>query len=128
MSEIAEIRQSLAAGSVNPRDLKMRLARDIIGQIDGAAAATAAEENFVRVHQKRDLPEEIANHAISEPTNILDLIVAAQMAPSKSEARRLIGGGGVRINGNKVEGFDLVLEPGSNAVIQVGRRRFVRVV
>lgn len=128
MEEIAEIKGAMAAGSVNPRDLKMRLAREIISQIDGAQAATDAEANFVRVHQKRDLPEEIPTFAIDAPTNILDLIVAAQMAPSKSEARRLIGGGGVRVDGEKVDGFDLQLEPGANAVVQVGRRKFVRVV
>ncbi|MGB9632792.1 MAG: S4 domain-containing protein [Chloroflexaceae bacterium] len=50
------------------------------------------------------------------------------LAASKSEARRLIDGGGVRVNGERVEGYDLVLQPGANAVVQVGRRKFVRVV
>lgn len=127
MAEIAEMKQAMAAGGVNPRDLKMRLAREIIAQVDGAQAAAEAEANFVRVHQRRDLPEEIPVYTIEAPTNILEVIVAANLAPSKSEARRLIGGGGVRVDGERVDGFDLMLQPGSNAVVQVGRRRFVRV-
>lgn len=128
MTEIDEIRQAIAAGSVNPRDLKMRLASDIISQIDGAQAASEAEAAFVRVHQQRALPEDMPVHRLLAPATVVELLVLANLAPSKSEARRLIGGGGVRVNGEKVDSADHTLQPGSEAVVQVGRRRFVRVV
>jgi tyrosyl-tRNA synthetase len=128
MDEIREMQRAIKEGGVNPRDLKMRLAREIIGQIDGAQAAAEAEEHFVRVHQQRALPDEIPTHELQAPTGIVDVLVAAGMAATKSEARRLIAGGGVRVGGERVEGTELTLQPGAGAVVQVGRRRFVRVV
>jgi tyrosyl-tRNA synthetase len=128
LAELAEIRAALAGGGVNPRDLKMRLARDIVGQFHSPAAAAAAEEAFVRQFVQRELPTDIPEHALSAPASIVDLMVAAGLAASKSEARRLIDGGGVRVDGERVDGYDLSLVPGADAVVQVGRRKFVRVV
>jgi tyrosyl-tRNA synthetase len=127
MSEVEEIKHALANMTVNPRDLKMRLAREIVSQIDGAEAAAAAEAHFIQVHQKRDIPDDIATHELTEATNIVDLIVAVGFASSKSEARRLVAGGGVRLGDERIEAFDFAVYPGSNAVLQVGRRRFVRI-
>jgi tyrosyl-tRNA synthetase len=128
LAELAEIRAALAGGTVNPRDLKMRLARDIVSQFHSPADAAAAEEAFVRQFVQRELPADIPEHALSAPTGIVDLMVAAGLTASKGEARRLIDGGGVRVNGERVDGYDLSLSPGAGAVVQVGRRKFVRVV
>lgn len=128
MDEVREIGRVLKEGGANPRDLKMRLAREIVAQIDGPQAAADAEEQFVRVHQQRALPDEIPTHALQAPTGIVDVLVAAGMAASKSEARRLIAGGGVRVAGERLDNHELTLQPGAEAVVQVGRRRFVRVV
>ncbi len=128
LPELAELRQNLAAGSFNPRDMKMRLAREIVSQFHSPAAAQAAEESFVRQFVNRELPTEIPEHALAAPTPIVDLMVAAGLAASKGEARRLIDGGGVKVAGERVEGYDRVLAPGADAVVQVGRRKFVRVV
>ena len=128
LPELAELRQNLAAGSFNPRDMKMRLAREIVSQFHSPADAQAAEESFVRQFVNRELPTEIPAHALAAPTPIVDLMVAAGLAASKGEARRLIDGGGVKVAGERVEGYDRVLAPGSGAVVQVGRRKFVRVV
>ena len=128
LPELAELRQNLAAGSFNPRDMKMRLAREIVSQFHSPADAQAAEESFVRQFVNRELPTEIPEHALAAPTPIVDLMVAAGLAASKGEARRLIDGGGVKVAGERVEGYDRVLAPGSGAVVQVGRRKFVRVV
>jgi tyrosyl-tRNA synthetase len=127
MAEVAEIRQALGAGSINPRDLKMRVAREVVAQFHSPADAQAAEEAFVRQFVNRELPAEIPEHALSAPAPIVDFMVGANLAASKSEARRLIDGGGVKVNGERVEGYDLVLQPGSDAVVQVGRRKFARV-
>jgi tyrosyl-tRNA synthetase len=127
MAEVAEIRQALGAGSINPRDLKMRVAREVVAQFHSPADAQAAEEAFVRQFVNRELPAEIPEHALSAPAPIVDFMVGANLAASKSEARRLIDGGGVKVNGERVEGYDMVLQPGSDAVVQVGRRKFARV-
>lgn len=125
--EINEIQHALLHGT-NPRDLKMRLAREIVTQFHDAAAAKEAEEYFRRTVQRGEVPQDMPEHSINAPVNIVDLLAEAKLAPSKSEARRLIAGGGVRINGEKVESHDAVLEPDGAHVVQVGKRKFVRVV
>jgi tyrosyl-tRNA synthetase len=126
-AEIAEIQAALQAGN-NPRDLKMRLAREIVTQFHSAESAREGEDYFVRTIQKREIPEEMPEYRISDPTSIVDVLAGAQITASKSEARRLIAGGGVRVNGNRVENQDTLIEPGSEYVVQVGKRKFVRVV
>jgi tyrosyl-tRNA synthetase len=127
MDEVTEIEASLRGGA-NPRDLKMRLAREIITQFHDSQAAREAEAYFVRTIQQREIPEEMPYHQISAAINIVDLIAATGLAPSKSEARRLIAGGGVKLDGERVETQDLVIEPGDGQVLQVGKRKFVRIV
>lgn len=127
LTELQEMEAALSGGS-NPRDLKMRLAREIITQFHDAAAARAAESDFVTRFQKREIPQDMPQHAISAPITIVDLLAEAGLVASKSEARRLIEGGGVRVNGEKVEGQELQLTPGDEYVVQVGKRKFVRVV
>ncbi len=127
LTELDELRQSLDSGTVNPRDLKMRLARDIVSQFHSAADATAAEESFIRQFREREIPEDIPVHTLNVPVTIVDLMADSGLAASKSEARRLINGGGVRVDGTKVEQYELTLEPGADAVVQVGKRKFLRV-
>jgi tyrosyl-tRNA synthetase len=127
MAEIAEMQRDLAAGSANPMELKMRLARAIVAQFHSPAAAAEAEASFDRQFRRRELPEDMPVHRIAGPTNIIDLMVAAGLASSKGEARRLIDGGGVRVAGEKVEGYDVVISPETPVVVQVGRRKFVQV-
>jgi tyrosyl-tRNA synthetase len=126
--ELAEARSALAAGTVNPRDLKMQLAKVIVAQFHDAAAANEAEAAFVRQFVQRELPTDIPEYPLTEPSALIDLLVAAQLASSKGEARRLIDGGGVRVAGEKVDNYDYQLTPGAGVVVQVGRRKFVRVV
>ncbi len=127
-SELHELRQSLQAGSANPMHLKMRLAREIVGQFYSPPDATEAEQQFNLQIRGGGIPDEIPQHTLTEPTGIIDLMVASGLAKSKGEARRHIDGGGVRVNQEKISGYDLVLEPGANAVVQVGKRKFVRVL
>lgn len=126
LHEIDTMRGGLQQGA-NPRDLKMRLAREIITQFHDADAARAAEEDFVTKFQKREIPEDMPEHRISGVTTIVDVLAEAGLAASKSEARRLISGGGVRVDGEKVESIEATIEPSAPHVVQVGRRKFVRV-
>ena len=127
LDEIAQLKDELAGGRGNPMEWKKRLGRAIVAQFHSPADADAAQQAFERQFQRKEIPEDIPEHAIDGPTNVVDLMVAAGLAGSKSEARRLIDGGGVRVDGEKVEGYDLTLDPASPVVVQVGRRKFARV-
>jgi tyrosyl-tRNA synthetase len=126
-AELAEIANTMQAGNVNPRDLKMRLAREIIGQLYDANTARDAEAEFVQVFQKRELPTDMPTFTIQSPTPIIDLIMAANLAPSKSEARRLVQQGGVKLDDEKIDKVDAVI-PAKSAVLRVGKLKFVRLV
>jgi tyrosyl-tRNA synthetase len=128
MAEITEMRQSMDAGGVNPRDLKMRLGREIVTMFHGAAAAQDAEKEFVRIFQRRELPSDMPTVTLSAHTPLVELLLAANLAASRSEARRLIAQGGVEIAGEKVSDAQAVVPAQDGLVIQVGKRRFLRVV
>ncbi len=124
--ELAQIATDLRAGTVNPRDVKMRLAREVVGYIHSPEAAARAEEEFVRVFQRRELPTDMPEFTVPpDGLNIVDLMVQAGTAASKSEARRLIQQGGVRLDDVVVDSVDRLVEP-KDAILQVGKRRFVR--
>jgi tyrosyl-tRNA synthetase len=124
---IDELKRELAEGRGSPMEWKKRLAREVVAQFHTPADADAAQEAFERQFQRRELPADIPDFAIDTAINIVDLMVAAGLASSKSEARRLIDGGGVRIEGEKVERYDTIVGPERPVVIQVGRRKFARV-
>ncbi len=128
--ELVEIRATLAGGTVNPRDIKMRLAFDIVRQFHGLEAARQAESEFVRVFQQRDLPADMPTYLVdtSASISVLDLLTGAGLAQSNSEARRLIAQGGVRINDEKVEDVQSTIVPQDGAIVRVGKRKFVRLV
>ena len=126
-SEIADIQRALQTGSVNPRDLKMRLARELVTQFNGAEAARSAEAEFVKVFQKRELPTDMPTFGMAQPMPIVDLMMAANLAASRSEARRLVVQHGVRLDDAPVENVEEVI-PAKEAVLRVGRRKFVRLI
>ncbi|MGI6574620.1 MAG: tyrosine--tRNA ligase [bacterium] len=133
LEEIREIKRDLEQATVHPRDVKMRLAREIVSLYHSPADALRAEESFKAVFQKGDLPTEIPEIAIPEEflVNgkiwIVKLLAVLGLVSTNSEARRLISQGGVSINGNRVDdaGIELCPEPGM--VVQVGKRRFAKI-
>jgi tyrosyl-tRNA synthetase len=118
MADITEFRHILSTGQGNPMDIKKLLAGHVVTQFISADAAVRGRESFERQFQRREVPDEMPEYAISQPTAILDVLVASNLASSKSEARRLVDGGGVKINGEKVAGYDTLVTP--VAVIQKG--------
>jgi tyrosyl-tRNA synthetase len=129
-AELDEIRSALTRGTVNPRDIKMRLAYDIVRQFHGAEAARSAEAEFVRIFQQRELPTEIPAYQLAgaEPVSIIELLVSAGLAESSSEARRLVMQGGVRLDDEKVGDIHAPIAPRDGAILRVGKRRFVKLV
>lgn len=127
--ELERLKQGLADSSVHPRDAKMQLARAIITMYHGVEQAQAAEEHFKTVFQRRALPADMPEHAWrgSNPAAITDLLTETGLTVSRSEARRMIEQGAVRIDETKIEDVNLQVEVQAGMVLQVGRRRFVRV-
>jgi tyrosyl-tRNA synthetase len=125
LAEIAKLKAEVAAGR-NPKDAKVMLAKEITTRFHSAAAAEAAEADFQN-RSKGGVPDDIPEVALSGvPLGVGALLKQANLAPSTSEANRLIDGGGVRIDGSVVSDKGLKLGAGSY-VVQVGKRKFARV-
>ena len=124
-ADIAALKAEVAAGR-NPKDAKVALAKEITARFHSAAAADAAEQDFIN-RSKGGVPDEIAEVTLSgAPLGIGALLKAAGLAPSGSEATRLIDGGGVRVDSSVVSDKALKLHAGTY-VVQVGKRKFARV-
>ncbi len=125
LDEIAALRAEVAAGR-NPKDAKVLLAREITTRFHSAAAAEAAEQDFAN-RSKGGVPDEVPEISLSgAPLGIGALLKMAGLAPSTSEANRLIDGGGVRVDSSVVSDKGLKLDAGV-FVVQVGKRKFARV-
>jgi tyrosyl-tRNA synthetase len=124
-AEIAKLKAEVEGGR-NPRDAKVLLAKEITARFHDAAAAEAAEQDFVN-RSKGGVPDEIPEVSLSgAPLGIAQLLKQAGLAPSTSEANRLIDGGGVRVDQSPVSDKGLKLDAGTY-VVQVGKRKFARV-
>ena len=125
LGEIAALKAEVAAGR-NPKDAKVMLAKEITARFHSAALADAAEQDFIN-RSKGGIPDDIPEVRLAgAPLGIGALLKQANLAPSTSEANRLIDGGGVRVDGGVVSDKGLKLEAGSY-VVQVGKRKFARV-
>jgi tyrosyl-tRNA synthetase len=123
---IQKIKVELNSG-VNPRDIKMRLAKEITSLYQGIDEAQSAEEHFKSLFQKNEIPEDILELEIAAATSLIEVITNSKLVPSKSEARRLIAQGGVKINGEKAEDINKN-DLKNKDVIQIGKRKFLRVL
>lgn len=125
LEHIAQLKAEIAAGG-NPKHAKVALAKEITTRFHSAAAADAAEQDFTN-RSKGGIPDDIPELSLSgAPLGIGALLKQANLAPSTSEANRLIDGGGVRVDGNVVSDRGLKLDAGT-FVVQVGKRKFARV-
>jgi tyrosyl-tRNA synthetase len=121
-------KELLLPGKVNPRDYKVSLAFEIVKEYHGEKAAKAAAEDFEKKFVKKELPDEIPTVKLKKATMFLaDILVDTKLTESKSEARRLIEQGGVRVDGAVIGEREAVIEPRTGMVIQVGKRKFIKV-
>jgi tyrosyl-tRNA synthetase len=102
------------------------LAIEIVDRFHGGGEGIKAKEHFDRVHKQNQIPEDIPEFEI-EPMNIVDALVTTKLASSKSEARRHIKGGAVRINQEKISSADINLESSREYILQIGKRKFAKV-
>lgn len=123
--EIEAIEKDMAKGTLHPRDAKMKLAREIVSIFYSDEAALAAEAAFVRLFQQREMPEQMPEYQAPAGATVMDVLTGAGLVSSKSEARRLLEQKGIRLDGETLERGDVPFpHPG---ILQVGKRRFVRV-
>jgi len=128
-SQIDALRQQVVEGG-NPRDVKFELALELVGRFHGQAAAAAAQESFIKRHQKNEIPDNIEEVTVQAPDGALgiaNLLREAGLVASNGEAFRMIKQGAVRIDGERVEDRALEIPAGTTIVCQVGKRKFARV-
>jgi len=129
LEEIEEIKKNVNLTILTPKEAKIKLAREIVGIYHGKEVAKKAEKEFEKIFKERKLPSRIPEIKIKEKTlNILDLLVKTKLAPSKSEAKRLILQKGVKINGQTQKDWQKIIEIKKGMVIQVGKRKFIRLI
>src|SRR5262249_25799365 len=132
-AELREFEEGMAAGRINPRDVKMRMAREIVTEFHNAAAAREAEDAFKRQFQEAEWPTEMTTITLDGPTSLI-AVLAEQLGISKSSARLLITQGGVSLRpegaGGPTERITDVnfRVPAKNGVeIRAGKLKFLRV-
>jgi len=133
LRDVKAVESGLKSGSLNPRDAKARLAREVVKLWHGPSAASEAERQFERVFVEKDTPESIPEAPLNRDeltqgkVRVIKLLVLAGLVESNSEARRLISQGGVSINGDRINDVDADVPIKDGTVLRVGRRRFVRI-
>jgi tyrosyl-tRNA synthetase len=129
LQEIEQFKRDIDNGS-NPRDIKFLLAEEIIERFHDRDAAVKAREDFIARFQKGAMPDEMPEVTLETQNSempIANVLKQAGLTASTSEALRMLKQGAVKIDGEKVSDRDLTLQPGSQQVLQVGKRRFARV-
>ena len=125
-AEISELERAVESGKMHPRDAKMLLALDITRTFYGSAAAESAESDFVKTFQQGSVPAEVAEYTLEAGQTVMDVLLDAKLAASRSDARRLLNQNGVRLNGVVLQRGDVPFPHAG--VLQVGKRRFLRVI
>ena len=129
LEEKNEIKANIENGTLHPRDAKMLLGRTIVRMYHSEEAAGQAEEHFKTVFQKGVIPEDLPEVTWSgeNSISIIDLLVQLELQKSKGEARKMIQNGGVKLNGEKIEDIHLEVEITDDMIVQVGKRKFVKI-
>ena len=129
---VRDLEESLKSGKTHPMDAKMRLASRIVEEFHGAQAAKSAEAEFLRVFREKEVPEEIQEVKLEgvkrgETVGLARLLATAGLAPSSTEARRLIRSGAVKVDGVKIDQESAACDISDGMLLQVGKRRFCKI-
>jgi tyrosyl-tRNA synthetase len=123
---IDDLLKAVEQGRVHPMQAKKKLAWEIVSIFDGDDAADQAAARFERVHQRGKLPADMPSIALTGSANIIDIIYDAGLVRSKNEARRLVHQQAVKLDGEPIASIDMDVVVTAERVLQVGRRRFLR--
>jgi tyrosyl-tRNA synthetase len=127
MEKIKTIEIELSSEKVNPRDIKMQLAKEIVRMYHGTEAAEKAEEYFVQAFQKKAIPDDVEEIKISSGVKLVDVLMEQGLVKSKSDFRRLMDEGAIGwVDGEKISDSNFVVNEGG--VLKVGKKRFVKII
>ena len=129
-AELAGIKNQLENPETNPRDLKRRLARELVSIYHSPQAAVAAEQEFDRIYVHKQLPDDVPQFSIHHDDariGIVELLTETKLVSSKGEARRMIEQGGVSVDGERIVDEDAAVVLDKSIVVRVGKRKFLRV-
>jgi len=128
MSEIKTMKQQMTNNEVNPRDLKMKLAYEIVKIFHDKSSAQVAQDYFINTFQKKEIPDEIVEIKIKgKNRKIVDLLIEGSLVESKGEARRLIEQGGIKIDGEVIKEVNTEIDLKEGMIIQRGKRQFIKI-
>ncbi|MDD5146778.1 MAG: tyrosine--tRNA ligase, partial [Candidatus Pacebacteria bacterium] len=128
LEEVGQIKKTLTEGQINPRDIKAKLAREIVRLYHGEKEAEGAEREFEKIFRSKELPSDIPDFQAQKPTYpILDLLADSGLAGSKSEAKRLVTGKAIEINDAIHDDWKEQVEIKDGMVIRAGKRKFIKV-
>ena len=126
--KMKEIKNSLNDGKTNPRDIKRELARKIVAIYHSDVLAKKAETNFDKIFIGKEVPDYIPEVKLDKDELLVDIIASNKLVSSKSEARRLIDQGAVKIDDEKCLDRDQIINKGKSIIIKVGKRRFLKIL
>ena len=128
--EIEKLKQGLEQGTLHPKEIKQKLARELTARFHSEEEAVKAQQNFDNVFAKHDLPDDLPEFKLSsdEPVWLPKLMVDSGMVSSTSDGRRMIKQNAVSIDGEKVGDTNFAVEPAGDLILKVGKRRFCKVV
>ena len=121
------IKLDFEKGNANPRDLKRRLAREIVEIYHTKQKAFKAEEDFDNLFIKKDIPDNIPEITLQEDSKLLDIMLNHAMVTSKGEGKRMIKQGGVKLNDVKISDLNTNISKGSESILKVGKRKFLKI-
>ncbi len=124
--EVKRVHDALENNSENPRDLKLKLAHIITEEYHGKEMADKAQEAFINVVSNKGIPDDIPEYKLTDDKNILDLLLEANFIQSKGEGKRLIQGGGVKFEGEKISEPSFILN--KEGILQAGKRKYLKLV
>jgi tyrosyl-tRNA synthetase len=131
LADLEKLKSGLKDRSLHPMAVKKALGREIVSRFHGTGAGEAAEENFVKRFKENEIPDEMVqvNYSLADGSVLLAKgMTEAGLTKSNGEGRRAIDGGGVKLNGEKVSDTNLELTAAGEYIVQIGKRRFARIV
>ncbi|MBD3807214.1 MAG: tyrosine--tRNA ligase [Epsilonproteobacteria bacterium] len=126
LNEINDLKTGVLGGTIHPKKVKENLALEIVARFYNQELANIAKEEFDKVFKSNEIPSNIDEFEINEPTWICKILVDVQIEPSTSQARRDIKQGAIRLNGEKISDEQMILESGEY-IAQVGKRKFAKI-
>ena len=124
--ELETYDRQIADGSVNPRDIKLKLAHTITAEYHGAEGADKAQADFINVISNKGVPDDIPEVKIENGKGILDVLVELKFVQSRGEGKRLIQGGGVKIDGEKIADTAYTVNLSNPVILQAGKRKWAK--